>query len=114
MSEVRLYERASGGRLNIGKTEGLWLGPWRGRPDKPFGFTWTSVRVKVLGVWIREGASVADNFAAQFASIRAKLRQWRPRPLSELGKVMVAIVLLYLRLWYRTEALWDEFAWIEG
>ena len=40
LSEIRLYERASGSKLNRAKTEGLWLGRWRGRGDKPYGFTW--------------------------------------------------------------------------
>ena len=50
LSEIRLYERASGSRLNESKTEGLWLGRWRGRADRPYGFTWKSTRLKVLGV----------------------------------------------------------------
>ena len=106
MSEVRLYEAASGGRLNVVKTEGLWIGPWRARTDRPFGFAWRNNRVRVLGVWIGETTCAGDNFTAQFASIHAKLKAWKSRPLSELGKVMVANVLLYSRLWYRTE-IWS-------
>ena len=41
MGEVALYERASGSKLNRDKTEGLWLGTWRGRQDKPYGLNWT-------------------------------------------------------------------------
>ena len=50
MSEVRLFERASGSKLNESKTEGLWLGRWKTRVDKPHDFTWTNTRVRVLGV----------------------------------------------------------------
>merc|ERR1712002_461041 len=57
LSEFCLYGRASGSRLNQDKTEGLWLGRWRHRPDKPYGFTWKSTRLKVLGVWIGDGTT---------------------------------------------------------
>ena len=113
LSEVRLYERASGSRLNQAKTEGLWLGRWRGRQDKPYGFTWKSTRLKVLGVWIGDGTCGGANFAEQYVAIKAKLRSWQVRPLSELGKVRVANMFLYSRLWYRT-AIWDPLADVDG
>ena len=113
LSEVRLYERASGSRLNQAKTEGLWLGRWRGRQDKPYGFTWKSTRLKVLGVWIGDGTCGRANFAEQYVAIMAKLRSWQVRPLSELGKVRVANMFLFSRLWYRT-AIWDPLADVDG
>ena len=105
MSEVNRYGRASGSRLNVRKSEGLWLGPWRGRPDQPHGLTWTSTRLKVLGVWLGDGQRVALNYREHYASILSKLRTWSARPLSQLGRVKVANVFLYSRLWYRTEIM---------
>ena len=102
LSEIRLYERASGSRLNESKTEGLWLGRWRGRADRPYGFTWKSTRLKVLGVWIGGRTAGAANYEEQYVAIRAKLRAWRARPLSQLGKIAAANMFLYSRLWYRT------------
>ena len=40
-----------------------------------------------------------------YVAILAKLRTWRSRPLSELGKVKVANMFLYSRLWYRTAVI---------
>ena len=34
------FERGSGAKLNRAKTEALWLGAWRERPDQPLGLTW--------------------------------------------------------------------------
>ena len=113
LSEIRLYERASGSRLNESKTQGLWLGRWRGRADKPYGFTWKSTRLKVLGVWIGDRTAGAANYGEQYVAIRAKLRAWRSRPLSPLGKVRVANMFLYSRLWYRT-AVSVPFAGVGG
>ena len=103
LEEIRLFERSSGAKLNQQKTEGLWLGTWRGRPDKPFGFTWKSTRIKVLGVWIGEESVDKANYQERYSAILAKLKTWSHQPLSQLGKVRVANIFLYSRLWYQTE-----------
>ena len=103
LGEIRLFERSSGAKLNQQKTEGLWLGTWRGRPDKPYGFTWKSTRIKVLGVWIGESSVKFANYEDRYSAILAKLRTWSHQPLSSLGKVRVANIFLYSRLWYQTE-----------
>ena len=38
----------SGAKLNISKTEVMWLGAWRSRDDQPFGLTWVT-KMKLLG-----------------------------------------------------------------
>ena len=47
-----LYEKGSGSKLNLSKSKGLWLGPWRGRVDSPVSLDWTSVKIKVSGVFL--------------------------------------------------------------
>ena len=47
-----LYERGSGSKLNLSKSTGLWLGPWNGRSDSPVAIDWSSVKIKVLGVFL--------------------------------------------------------------
>ena len=73
------------------------------RPDKPYGFTWKSTRIKVLGVWLGETSVRITNYEEHYAAIIAKLKTWSRVPLSQLGKVRVANIFLYSRLWYRTE-----------
>ena len=34
------FERASGARLNHGKSKGMWVGSWKDRPDTPYGLQW--------------------------------------------------------------------------
>ena len=43
---------SSGLRLNPTKTKALWLGPWRDREEKPFGFKWPKELVRALGIFI--------------------------------------------------------------
>ena len=85
--------------------QGLWLGSWKGRIDKPLDLDWKSTSVRVLGVYIGNIDTGAANFEEQYAAIRAKIRMWKPRPLSEIGKIRVANMFLYSRLWYRTEVM---------
>jgi hypothetical protein len=37
---IKRFEKASGAKLNTHKTEGLWVGSWRGRKDKPVNINW--------------------------------------------------------------------------
>ena len=57
-----LYERGSGVKLNLAKCKGLWLGAWNGRSDSPVAIEWSSVKVKILGVFLGPFASEEDNW----------------------------------------------------
>lgn len=37
---IQIYERGSGAKLNVSKTEAMWLGVWRSCTDQPLGLTW--------------------------------------------------------------------------
>ncbi len=36
---IRIYERGSGAKLNVSKTDAMWLGTWCSRMDEPLGLT---------------------------------------------------------------------------
>ena len=36
---ISIYERGSGAKFNVSKTEAMWLGAWRSCTDNPFGLT---------------------------------------------------------------------------
>ena len=46
------YERGLGSKLNMSKSKALWLGPWSGLFDPPVDLDWTSVKIKVIGVYV--------------------------------------------------------------
>lgn len=54
-SVLRLYESASGAKINKDKCEGLWFGRYRGRTDTPYDLKWTSNYVNFLGFFIGNG-----------------------------------------------------------
>lgn len=46
---MKIYEQGSGAKLNVFKTEAMWLGVLRSRTYQPLGLSWVS-KMKILGV----------------------------------------------------------------
>ena len=44
------FKRVSGLEINANKTEAMWLGSWRNRKNKPFGFKWPHEPIYALGI----------------------------------------------------------------
>ena len=72
-----VYERGSGSRLNLSKSKGLWLGPWANRSDLPVGLDWSSVKIKVLGVFLGPENLHDDNWKPRIAAVENILLSWR-------------------------------------
>ena len=45
VKQLSLYEEATGAKIHIGKTEGLFIGKWKNRYDKPFDCKWTNDKI---------------------------------------------------------------------
>ena len=95
-----VYERASGSKLNLGKCRGLWLGPWRNRPDTPVPIDWSCSIIKVLGVFIGFGDLDSANWRPRLDAVSDCLQSWRSRHLSLGGKALVLNALALSRIWY--------------
>ena len=95
-----LYEKASGSKLNRVKSKGLWLGSWRGRLDPPVDLDWSSLKLKVLGVFIGAGDLVEENWRPRVDAVAKVLSSWRSRSLTFRGKALVINVLALSRIWY--------------
>ena len=88
--------------MKIGKTEGLFMGKWKNRHDKPFDYRWTNDKVFTLGFWIGNKDRAELVFTEKLAKIKSK-ECWKCRKLSLIGRVHVANIFILSRLWYRTE-----------
>ena len=95
-----LYERGSGAKLNMSKCSGLWLGSWNGCTDPPVAIEWSSVKIKVLGVFLGPGVLDEDNWRPCITAVENVLNSWRQRSLSFRGKSFVINVLALSRVWY--------------
>ena len=95
-----LFEQGTGSKLNLGKCEGLWLGPWRNRLDAPVAIKWTSSKIKILGVFIGHGDMAEANWRPRLDSVARCLNAWRSRSLSYAGKAVIVNMLALSRVWY--------------
>ena len=96
----RVFENGSGAKLNLSKCEGLWLGSWNGRVDSPVDILRTSVKIKVLGVFIGPGDLEEANGRPRITAVENVLNSWRQRSLTFRGKNLVINNLALARVWY--------------
>lgn len=92
------FEKASGSKLNLGKCKGLWLGSWKGRSDSPVAIDWSCIMIKVLGIFIGFGDTIAANWNPRIESVIKCLSSWKMRSLSYSGKAVVANALALSRI----------------
>lgn len=94
------FEKGTGAKLNLNKCEGLWLGAWRNRSDSPIAISWTSHKIKVLGVFIGYGNLDEANWRPRIDAVERCLNSWRSRSLSFSGKALIINALALARIWY--------------
>ena len=95
------FEKGTGSKLNLGKCEGLWLGPWRFRSaSTSVDIAWTSSKIKVLGVYIGHGDLAEANWRPRIDAVSRCLDAWRSRALSLSGKALIVNALALSRVWY--------------
>lgn len=84
---LRHYEAGTGAKLNFSKTEAMWLGAWRTRPDSPLGLTWVN-KMKILGIWFGNGSTNVEhnNWLPCLSKLENNLNLWKSRSLSLIGK----------------------------
>ena len=95
---VNVYERGSGAKLNVSKTEAMWLGAWRSRADQPFGLTWVT-KMKILGVVFGQNAE-SDNWWPKLKKLENHLNFWKSRSLSLVGKSLMVNTIGISKLLY--------------
>ena len=49
---VNRFEKSSGSKLELDKTEGIWLGSMAGRTDGPVDIKWRTDFIKVLCIFL--------------------------------------------------------------
>ena len=100
IKEIQDFEEASGAKVNVQKTKGLWLGNWRHRTDSPLGFTWTNKNVKTLGIYFGNEDPGMHTFADITPNITRSMNYWKQFHLCKFGKSRVIEVFHASRLWY--------------
>ena len=52
LKTVEEFGTYSGLKLNIEKTEGLWIGANKGKQSQPLGISWPENPIKILGIYM--------------------------------------------------------------
>ena len=75
---VNAFGSVSGLQLNVGKSEGLWLGRWKNRKDKPAGLKWNHEPIKSLGIYFGYDRlkCLLLNWEKKIERLKTVLNQW--------------------------------------
>ena len=84
---ITLYERASGGKLNMDKTEGIYVGAQAGRQTGPVPIQWKVDAI--IGLGTRIGNSDQQDWDKPVEKLRKKCEAWKHRSISMLGKALL-------------------------
>ena len=89
-SLLKEFEKVSGLKLNVKKTEAMWIGSLKSCEDQPLGVKWQTC-VKFLGIHITYDIklSVEKNFKQRLKKIKNVINLWKVRGLSIHGKVTI-------------------------
>ena len=111
---VRIFEKSSGSKLNLDKTEGMWFGSVAGKTDGPVNIKWRTDFIKVLGIFFTMSNCdfLSLNWNFRIKKLAKKLKSWKFRTLSLKGKSMIINTLALFGLWY-TESVVPLPAWAE-
>ena len=97
---VLLFMTPMRAALALSKSKGLLLGPWANRSDTMVALEWSSVKIKVLGVFLGPGNLDDDNWKPRIAAVENTLSSWCQRILSFQGPALVINALALSRVWY--------------
>ena len=98
--ELLDYEAATGAKINLTKTKGLWVGAWKSRTDSPLGLTWTASNVENLGVFFGTDNPALSTFNKIIPKIEKSISFWKQFYLSKLAKARIIEIFHASRLWY--------------
>ena len=99
---VHIFEKGSGSKLNLDKTEGMWLGSMDGRRDGPVNIKWRTDYIKVLGIFFTMSSRDFQylNWNFRIEKLAKRLESWKFRSISLKGKSMIINTLALSSLWY--------------
>ena len=100
------FEKASGLKLNVTKTEAMWIGSLQYCVDEPLGVKWQKC-VKFLGTFITYDVQlqVEKNFKQRLKKIRNTINLWKLRGLSIHGKGNIIKSILLPKMIYPSSVL---------
>jgi len=81
----------SGMKLNIEKTEGIWLGSLKDNPSIYHGIQFTSNAVRILGIYLGHDQEKCyhENWTSRINKLKNCIHVWKSRKLTLYGKILI-------------------------
>lgn len=88
---VKQYSRYAGTKINVKKSEGMWLGIYRDNPNEICEIRFDNEPLRCLGIYIGHDVEKcnAKNWKARIEKIERILERWKKRNLTIFGKITV-------------------------
>ncbi|XP_069801854.1 uncharacterized protein [Dendropsophus ebraccatus] len=83
------FGKASGAKVNCGKSEAMLFGEWHLASSAPFPFTIKPDFIKILGVWFGKEGAALKSWEERLAKVNTKIGLWSLRHLTIEGKALV-------------------------
>ena len=94
------YEKASGSKLNRGKSCGIWLGKWKFNKDKLCNIVWTNEIHKIVAFFLGNGEYSDTNWKKSLEKFKRTLNFGKLRNLSFFGKSKLLILSAFSKFLY--------------
>ena len=99
------FEKATNAKINVEKTEALWVGNWKNNLEKPKNLKWHNDMVKTTGVYVGNKRKDVERigFEEIKEKIKNKIKFWSGKGISLKEKIRVINSLVHSKLWYAGE-----------
>ena len=90
LNVLEQFHSISSLKVNVEKTEAMWLGRYKHSTDCPLPVKWTNY-IKVLGIFFSydEKLAISLNFDDKIRSLKQVLALWKNRDLTVIGKILI-------------------------
>ena len=97
---LNLYEKPSSAKINLCKSQALWVGGYKIRFDKPGNMEWSNFSIKIFGINFDNFISDNTNWDKISVNIAKRIHIWNRVRLSFRSKKLITNQLLLSKLWY--------------
>ena len=97
---LNLYEKASSSKINLSKSQALWVGAYKNRFDKPGKMVWSNFSIKMLGITFENYTPDNSIWEKITKNITKRILIWNRVRLSLKGRRIIINQVLLSKLWY--------------
>ena len=107
LKTIEEFGKHSGLKLNIDKTEGLWIGANKNKHSEPLGISWSKHPVRILGIHMsyNEQENNKSNFEEKIEKCKRITNMWQTRNLTLLGRVQIIKTFIISQFSYVTSVI---------